>query len=489
MQLRSYRKSAAIFEQAAQGSPNAAALRKVIDVLRAVQPYEELKLDESDPVAFTKKFTIESLLVMDGAAPENVSRLLASEARETLAEGWTDAFARGFRSVKNAIPTAAPITTPVIADLGIAVSAFTADGDAQTGYRVHISSGERDSVLYLVVEDGACKLLAVEDEPGLAGKRALQLADAGNLQAAQQWLNWIREGFLAASSDDPLSGPLFSRFWKKGSQGGVDEIRLAAAALMTSPDLAELSLPILKEARAAATGERAAQIDMTMLIALGALDRNQEALDLANQLAAQYADSASLFSRRITLLRRLDRWKDVRSLAEERIKSAPDDSMALHALGDVAEHEGNYAALEQTIRKVIATGNSYAMDRNDLAWYTLFRDPLTEQDLAQAIDEARKSVDELGVSSNRHTLAALYAEAGNTTEARQVLYQSLEDEEPRPHDWYVIGRLAEQYGVTDAAISAYQKVEKPESAEPEFGSTYLLAQKRLAKIGAVAKKR
>ena len=50
-------------------------------------------------------------------------------------------------------------------------------------------------------------------------------------------------------------------------------------------------------------------------------------------------------------------------------------------------------------------------------------------------------------------------------------------DDPAPHDWYVLGRIAEDYGATDAALAAYNRVEKPK--DTLNGSTYVLAQKRL----------
>ena len=48
-----------------------------------------------------------------------------------------------------------------------------------------------------------------------------------------------------------------------------------------------------------------------------------------------------------------------------------------------------------------------------------------------------------------HTLGRLYAEAGKTKEAYDVLIQAmdLQDlDEPNPDFWYAFGRIAEQYG-------------------------------------------
>lgn len=82
-----------------------------------------------------------------------------------------------------------------------------------------------------------------------------------------------------------------------------------------------------------------------------------------------------------------------------------------------------------------------------------------------------------------HTLAALYAESGKSVEARQALLKSMDTRgsyDPQSSDWFVLGRIAEAYGVRDAAVSAYKRVEKDDVTGL---STWELAQKRMAVLG------
>ena len=86
-----------------------------------------------------------------------------------------------------------------------------------------------------------------------------------------------------------------------------------------------------------------------------------------------------------------------------------------------------------------------------------------------------------------HTLACIYAAQGRTAEARDLLLKAMTVaslSEPDSSVWYVLGSIYDQYGVTDAAIEAYRKVEKP---EVRIGptSTGLLAQARLKALGAI----
>ena len=57
-------------------------------------------------------------------------------------------------------------------------------------------------------------------------------------------------------------------------------------------------------------------------------------------------------------------------------------------------------------------------------------------------------------------------------------------DEPDDDYWYAFGRIAEQYGERNAAISDYRKLEKPKEATMIPTSSWQLAQNRLKVMGA-----
>ena len=119
-------------------------------------------------------------------------------------------------------------------------------------------------------------------------------------------------------------------------------------------------------------------------------------------------------------------------------------------------------------------------DYNNIAWNAL----LSGKDLDRALEDARQAMQNGGGSALLHTLASLYAETGKSLEAREALLKSMDDagrDEPAPHDWYVLGRIAENYGATDAALAAYKRVDKPK--ESIASSTWVLAERRLKSLG------
>jgi tetratricopeptide (TPR) repeat protein len=123
-------------------------------------------------------------------------------------------------------------------------------------------------------------------------------------------------------------------------------------------------------------------------------------------------------------------------------------------------------------------------DYNNVAWYALSAPAITQE----AVENAQKAV---SMSSSTpayiHTLATLYAEQGKTSEAKAAIWEAIDAagaREPRSHDVYVLGRIAEEYGIREAAIAAYRRVEKEPTAEEDDLSTWSLAQKRLKRLGA-----
>jgi tetratricopeptide (TPR) repeat protein len=145
-----------------------------------------------------------------------------------------------------------------------------------------------------------------------------------------------------------------------------------------------------------------------------------------------------------------------------------------------AMHKGDYGASDKYYRQVVDELRPTSGDYNNIAWNAL----LSGKDLDNALEDARQAMQRGGGSALLHTLASLYAETGKSLEAREALLKSMDDagrDEPAPHDWYVLGRIAENYGATDAAVAAYRKVDKPK--ESVLSSTWVLADRRLKAIG------
>ena len=109
--------------------------------------------------------------------------------------------------------------------------------------------------------------------------------------------------------------------------------------------------------------------------------------------------------------------------------------------------------------------------------------PTTEELLEERLPKVGASLDNLSAFCVQ--LIGKWAdrkphESGKSVEARQALLKGMDKrgtDDPASDDWFVLGRIAENYGVRDVAIAAYKRVEKGELTGT---TTWELTQRRIA---------
>ena len=495
MGVRLYPQAADLFEQASQGAPNATQAAPLIDVLRRTKRAEELTLSESDPRDVLKRMMV--ALLAEGADEKALEKFLTADQVKLEHDAPKDddddesgaTANRGLSAVRNQMLDDS-LPARVIADIALASLQYQQDGDDKSGYRVRMrpQAGLADATksfpseaFFFVRENGRYVVSAVLHQPEMIGWSALRFVDAGDTESARKWLNWAREEITAGNvGDDPLDTSPFATLWAKGKQNATaDEIRVAAASLMLRRPYAATALPILTAAREKATSDDVKlHIDLA-LSAIASIDHKwDDLLPVSERLLKAAPDSASAFNLRAAALTESDRFDDAEKFARARLDKLARDEDAIRALGRVAMARGRYDECDKYYRQVIDELQPSSNDYNNAAWNILF----IGKDLERAIGYARQASSR-GGSSSLHTLAALYAETGKSLEAREALLRSMDDagrEDPASHDWYVLARIAENYGATDAALAAYKRVKKPAHASSD--DTYVLAQRRLAAI-------
>ena len=117
---------------------------------------------------------------------------------------------------------------------------------------------------------------------------------------------------------------------------------------------------------------------------------------------------------------------------------------------------------------------------NDPAWAAVAADNVSQQVLDDAISAVKQTKQEN--AARLRTLATAYAELGKTSEALENLRRAVElrGERIDGADWYVLGRIAERYGLNEVAAGLYRKVPAGHTAASD--SVYALAQRRLKKV-------
>jgi tetratricopeptide (TPR) repeat protein/transglutaminase-like putative cysteine protease len=475
--LRLYAAAADLVEVAAQGSPNAAELRARVDLLRKAVRHEDRPVDANDPKSIFVRFM--SAFFKGG---NGLKDLIADDVMMLGDEG------KGQENLINQIVGATgdmdTPDAPLYLDAALAVLQFSQDGDEETGWRVrgrgNASGTSSDTTFYVIREKGTCRIAGVENEPSFLGYHALKLAQAGKVDAAKKWLDWARdEASGSYDEDDPVDAEPFVGLWKKGKDASQDEMLLAAASLMRgSKKAAAIAIPILEKARTTTGADVQLRIDRALVEAYEKSERWADMLATAERLSAKYPESPTAFQATGRALAKLDRYSDIHALAQKRLAAIPADPAALRVLTQEAMHRRAYDEALTYMGQVTEGPEVTPIDYNEHAWLALFG----KLPLETAIEEARQGLSSIPNSyAILNTLAALYAEHGKSSEAHDTLLQSLaqrKDGAVEGPDWYVLGRIAENYGIQDVAREAYALAKVGDTDNP--GSTFELAQKRLA---------
>jgi tetratricopeptide (TPR) repeat protein len=387
------------------------------------------------------------------------------------------------------------IPVPVFRDLLAMVFEVQQDGDDETGYRLRLramgaAAANDEMALFVRRENGSWLIRGATNGEELNGFTVLGMAAKGELEPARKWLNWTREDATGGTSDDPLDGDPFAALWPKSkATATIEEIRLAAASLATDKYSWARSEPILVAGREQAASEQAkAAIDLALVKIYQGRKDWPRMLEATSRLVASNADSATAFSTHIEALLRNGKASEATALAQKRLERLPGDRDAVRALALSAAETGDYTAAQQYAVRVVDELRPKDDDFTHAAWIALF----TGNQLERAIEHAQRASQQKKEKENKAqplpALAALYAETGRSVEARTALLQGIDDTSAgvlHDGDWYVLGRIAENYGVDDYAITAYRKVGKKDDGDGAATVTEL-AQRRLA--GLVKKK-
>ncbi|HKH46321.1 MAG TPA: hypothetical protein VKM72_16795, partial [Thermoanaerobaculia bacterium] len=490
--LRRYPEAAALLDRASRQSANAAELLALTEMLRRARRHEEMQISLKEPSGPLRRLF--QLL----AAGETDGKVLTSVLARRVAQGFKDGGMSAddgldliFSMLRHSFRSQdLPMTSAL--EIGLASFRDNLAGDPAIGYRVRLvntsGQGPGEMTSFVVPEAGEYRLLTMAEGFEHLGIEALDRLDHKDLRAARQWLDWAYEEIVKQPASDPLLNEPVAALWEKGREAGDEEIRCAATALALKAEATEKLVRALEACRDAATDPARRQaLDLALCNGYRDLGRNEDAAQAAERLMAAAPASAYGFGLRVSFLLRLNREDEARRLADERLRATPGDPDALRLLAAIEDKAGHYDRRDEILRQVVDSGHGKAPDYNELAWMALVRGQVDDK----AIEDAQRSatLQNYGSYPSLHTLASLYAEVGKTAEAYQIILQALGtriDEEPASSDWYVFGRLAENYGLPDMARVYYGRVVlRP--GETDATSTYALARRRLAALGKAPK--
>jgi len=486
LNLRFYKESADLLEAFAEGGAQAAAMRTTTLALRKTILHEENLKEPATPVAALKRFF--SVMVNPNAKVADFTNLLVAGSPLLKGKEFDEVQAAG--SIMRGATAKTGLSWQVTTDLGLASAQFSEDGSDEVAWRVRaVFPGQgpvTNSTAFVTKEEGKHRIITV-DEPWPLADRSFQLLEQGNTAAAKQLLDWIRDVVPGTSNDDPLAGNVFAKLWTRDTEPTPTAMRNAAASLMGGDLLKSKGIAILQESRKNAKSDAdKLNLDWALLRAYDAIEDSKAAGLLARELFNTYPSSDVALLAAVGSLITEKSYDLARELVDARLKRRADDVLGLRLSSDLYIMKGSVEQAIETGRKAASAPGAGAMEWNSLAWNMLVAGQATEA----AIEAGQKAVTASGSGqfATLHTLAAIYAEANQLTEARQLLLQAVDttvSAEPEDNAWYVLGRIAENYGITSTALAAYRRVEKPKDSDAsDIVSSWALAQKRLAAMQA-----
>ena len=332
--------------------------------------------------------------------------------------------------------------------------------------------------MFMVKERGRYRVRSMDAGPSL-GVHALRELKAGRRDTARKWLDWALEARRPRSSSDLFAADLFAELWAAAKKDGSKaQAELAAAALAaekagTAPRAKPILLRALKRAKEDRDGDR---VRLTLARIYGEEEDWERLVPLARSLYERHRVPPAR-GMLVGAYVQSERVAEARALLEAWLEERPRDPRAMYDLGRlIAAEPGQLAEGLGVLDELIEHGDPTPGAYNEYAWISLFADGPYDHVLERAEIAAKKES-----RARLHTLATVYAELDRPAEAISTLLKAIPvAEAPLSHDWYVIGRAAETYGLEAAARRAYERVEP---SDDPF-ATYKLAQRRIARLPA-----
>jgi tetratricopeptide (TPR) repeat protein len=357
----------------------------------------------------------------------------------------------------------------------LSIATYEKHGDEQTGWRVTVRNiGPRPLRMFVVRRQDKFKVVLTGERAAECGRIALEHLDSGRPQAARQWLEWAR----AEVPETP-----FLRLWSYLDRAKEQDLRIMAAALFTEYRPPEAAMSILQQARDKSPSDLVAlQIDAALAAGYLRTGRPADALAPLDRLLERYPSEQNLLGKKVQALLEDGQYAQAKQFVADLPETRSNELFRLNLKANIAGLAGDYAEAVEEWTAVLVRKPDDRVVHNNRAWNKLFLDPVPPDVLDEALRATGGGL--ARTHAELHTLAAAYAETGDTAGAIKVLREAVSgtsEDQLQGADWYIVGRVAEHLGLPSDAQSAYEQVEKERFPG---GSAFVLAQRRLKTLAA-----
>ena len=483
VQLRQYPEAIALLD-AEQRFSDGTQSDQLLTYLGKVKRYQDVLAKDDDPVKPVQAL----LLAVAGfdLSGEKFSSFLSASANGPL---WQ---VRLFRARQNLTPYRQAFlktggTLEAVADLLLSHATLTLRGSGNPYFLIDVTSDFNlgFSTVAVVEENGKYKLLAPNDGLDVIGKRALELLERGNLQAAQEWLDGVKDIALPVLPTDD-KGPAFRYLWSGTAPETRNAafVRAAAASLLGTYSGSDEAARILR-----ASAEHPAQfmdrqdLYFALCETFKQASKWQDLLETSRLLAksVSYSEFAYRFGAEAHI--QLQQWKELEAEAEARLQvsestgrvsssvviktgqpaSKPaikkiEDGWALHYKALALMRQGRFDEAQPLIERAKeAPYHSRHDEELSQSWNAILAGKA-----AQPGDQRETSSRSLAETDLTHlyTVAMTLLVADRLTEGKKVLDAALDKEEAGGQvsslAWLVQGEMLKRYGLLSDAKNSFQ---------------------------------
>jgi len=486
MKQRDYEKAAALYSYGAYGN-TASQIQAFASILKNLKLHETYTFNSESPEAAVLHLLA---AVFQKGTQADLKDLISPRLLQLIKEysGKEDSFNQDFSLGSLDGFTAAGFSSDLALDLLISLLDIRAEGSDEEGWNVRLRVQGADPLHLIVLkEEGSYKILGDLKDGEYLALMAIQRAEDGNLSGARTLLNWLREEQTAGSSEDPLSGALFPRYWKKNQTADKAHIQAAAASLLVYSSFDEQKLEAFLLEGIKSADQETAVLDASILkMALVSLyyQHNEftKALVLLKELQAAWPLSHIVLVYNVYCNQGAGNFDVAEKLANDKLKQDPHDAFSLIARAQNSVLQDKYEEAQNRYEAIADSGEATEYEYNNLAWNSLFVGALREKyrgPVLKALSSERNN------AAPMHTLACLLLEENNIKDAYQILVQCINLDPSLVNDdayIYAFARLAEKCGLADYAKTAYKTLQKPKELLNVAHSSWKLAQMHLAQL-------